>query len=88
MPKIEDFGGAVEVKSSTGSEKVCSFLDNASVAGKKECDSEKSEDQANSGDGSGGNGSSDDDDEGSAATYKLSSSAIGLAVVAGVAQLL
>lgn len=89
MPKIETFGGAVTVQSSTGSDKVCSFLENASVAGKKACDVEKAEDEANSGDGKGGGKSgSGGDDEGSAATYKLSSAAIGLAVVAGFAQLL
>lgn len=88
MPKIEDFGGAVTVTASTGSDKVCGFLENASVAGKKSCENNATEDEANSKDGKGGNGSSDDDDEGSAATYKLSSAAIGLAVVASLAQLL
>jgi hypothetical protein len=87
MPKIETFGGAVTVTSSTGSEDVCSFLDDASVAGKKGCTANATEEEANSKDGKGGSGGSGDD-EGSAATYKLSSAAIGLAVVAGFAQLL
>ncbi len=88
LPKVKSFGGAVTVKSSSDSKTVCDFLDNAKVAGSKSCKANVTEEDANSKDGKGSSGSSTKDGDSGAATYKLSTAAIGLTFIAAVAQLL
>lgn len=90
LPKVKSYGGAVTVKSSANisDDDFCSFLDNAKVAGKKSCEANLDEKDANSKDGKGGDKKGSDDGDSGAATFQLSTAAMGLTFFAAVAQLL
>lgn len=90
LPKVKSYGGAVTAKSSANisDDDFCSFLDNAKVAGKKSCEANLDEKDANSKDGKGGGKKGSDDGDSGAATFQLSTAAMGLTFLAAAAQLL
>lgn len=94
MSELKDVKGSVSVSSTTDISDFCDFFDEAKsdgrIQGEEECTSEN-EDALEGGEGgteSDGSGSGGNDDEGAAGSLGINFAVLGLAFVAGIAQLL
>lgn len=93
LPKLNDVSGSVNVSSTTDIKDFCGFFDDAkddgSIRGEEKCTSNNKE--ANEGGAEGGenaDGSSGDNAEDAAGIISVNSALLGLAAIAGLAQLL
>jgi hypothetical protein len=97
MPALDDVKGSANVSSTTDIAEFCDFFDKAEkdgrIQGKSNCDSQNEDalsggNNGGSNNGGSGSGSDNSDDEGSAGVLGVNFVVLGLAMVAGVAQLL
>lgn len=102
MPELKDVRGSVNVTSTTDISDFCDFFDEAGkdgrIRGEESCKSENenaleggeggSENGGSSGGSGNDNSSGSDNEEGAAGIFGVNFAVLGLALVAGVAQLL
>lgn len=91
MPELRDVKGSVTVSSTTDISDFCDFFDKAKdddrIQGKEECTS-KNSNALEGGKGGEESDGKDKDEESAAGNISVSSAVLGLALIAGIAQLL